>query len=318
MDVQLTAEFPQFYPIDNVTSSTADTDFYPVENLIQGPGVGFDAEPPYEKLVGGEQGNWVTDAPGGFPADYIEVAGAPVLVFDLGKDVVLAEISVWGYTTTNANGVKEFSLRFATEADGPEGFGNSIDANPIFTISNDDTVRNSFELEPVAARYVEMTLTDNHFEAPGDGSGGETPGGDRVGLGEVAFEILDVTLGALTAPFAVDFGTIEDNPGPQTMMVTLSNESEDTTVSVTGSTFTGDEPSYFSVGTIPADFAPGTSAEIELAFTPTALRGSFRAVLEIATNAAGEDGVTKIRLTARTVNANGLIAATVGPMSNRM
>ncbi len=32
---------------------------------------------------------------------------------------------------------------------------------------------------------------DNYFEAPGDGSGGEIPGGDRVGLGEVAFEIIE-------------------------------------------------------------------------------------------------------------------------------
>ena len=35
-----------------------------------------------------------------------------------------------------------------------------------------------------------MTITDNYFTAPGDGSGGTLAGGDRVGLGEVAFEIV--------------------------------------------------------------------------------------------------------------------------------
>jgi hypothetical protein len=42
----------------------------------------------------------------------------------------------------------------------------------------------------VSARYVQFTATDNFFVAPGDGSGGETPGGDRVGLGEVAFSVV--------------------------------------------------------------------------------------------------------------------------------
>jgi hypothetical protein len=39
-----------------------------------------------------------------------------------------------------------------------------------------------------------MTITDNYFDDPGDGSGdnGWGPGGDRVGMGEVAFRIPDV------------------------------------------------------------------------------------------------------------------------------
>jgi hypothetical protein len=36
----------EFFELVNVTSSTQDSDFYPVSNLIQGPGVGFaDTEP---------------------------------------------------------------------------------------------------------------------------------------------------------------------------------------------------------------------------------------------------------------------------------
>ena len=68
--------------------------------------------------------------------------------------------------------------------------GTSISYNPIFTLTNDDTVRQSSAFsQAVSARYVEMTALDNFFVAPGDGSGGETPGGDRVGLGEVAFAV---------------------------------------------------------------------------------------------------------------------------------
>lgn len=182
---------PKFHRIDSITSSTAADDLYPASNLIQGPDVGFSSEEPFRKLLGGEEGNWVTAAPGGFPADYIDVAGAPVLILDLGADVSLAEISVWGYASTNANGVSEFSLRFASDAEGIEGFGQSLTYNPAFNPTNvDHDARQSFLFEEtVVARYVEFTAADNFFMEPGDGSNGETPGGDRIGLGEIAFEI---------------------------------------------------------------------------------------------------------------------------------
>ncbi len=180
-----------FHPIISISSSTQASDFLPVNNLIQGPGVGFDASPPHDKTLGGLfQGNWVTDAPGGFPADYIAVAGMPVLTIDLGQERLLSEISVWGYVATNANGVSEFSLQFATEAEGLGGFGTSIGFNPTYSPINNDILRQSFAFgQDVSARYVEFTAVDNFFVAPGDGSGGGTPGGDRVGLGEIAFAI---------------------------------------------------------------------------------------------------------------------------------
>jgi hypothetical protein len=182
----------EFYAIESVESSTAADDFYPVENLISGPGEGFTADEPHDQLlVSGPESLWVTDACG-FPCDYIETSGLPVLKIDLGEDRQLSEISVWGYSQTNSNGVRDFSLRFATDADGPDGFGTSIDKNPVFEDVQLDTVpRQSFRYETVNARYVEFTALDNYFEAPGDGSGGEIPGGDRVGLGEIAFEIID-------------------------------------------------------------------------------------------------------------------------------
>jgi hypothetical protein len=168
-----------------VSVSTNTVDFFPAANLIQGPGVGFDANEPHDKLLSGQSGNWVTNDPGGFPSDYIAAAGPPILVFDMGEDVWMDEVSVWGYAATNANGVSEFSLQFATEADGPSGF--TAAAGPFYP-TNDEFARQSFEFGATyKARYVQFVATDNFFVAPGTGAGGEIPGGDRVGLGEVSF-----------------------------------------------------------------------------------------------------------------------------------
>ena len=208
----------EFYPITSITSSTEADDLFPASNLILGPGVGFNAEGPFEKLVTGADGNWVTAAPAGFPADYIEVAGTPVFTLDLGADVSLGEVSVWGYSSDNANGVSEFALRFATSAEGPAGFGSSVAYNPSFAPTNeDDTARQSFSFEQtVSARYVEFTALDNFFEAPGDGSNGKTPGGDRAGLGEIAFQVtaapmLEDVTGAFDAILLVSGENDDDN-----------------------------------------------------------------------------------------------------------
>lgn len=166
----------------SVTSPNS-TAFFAINNLIQGPGVGYLAEEPHDGIAGQ---TWVTEAPGGFPSNYIAAAGAPILVFDLGADYMLTEISTWGYTTTNANGVQTFDLRFATDAQGTGNFGAPQTG---FTALLSDITRDSHPLLPVTARYVEFTATTNYFTAPGDGSGGTLAGGDRVGLGEVAFAV---------------------------------------------------------------------------------------------------------------------------------
>jgi hypothetical protein len=167
-----------FYPISSVTSDTAADDYLSATNLIEGAGVGFDASAPHDRL-GDWSGTWVTEYNG---TDYFSSPPTPSarLVFDLGKNVALSEISVWGYEATNANGVRQFNLRFATEADGTGGFGTSITLNPSFTIIQDSIPRQICSFSTVHARYVELTPTDNFY--------GLVPaGGDRVGLGEVAF-----------------------------------------------------------------------------------------------------------------------------------
>ena len=188
-----TVSAADFHPISSISSSTEANDLWAVSNLIQGPGVGFDAAEPHDKLVGGADGNWVTADDAGFPADYIEAVGMPVLSIDLGEDRPLNEISVWGYASTNTNGVAEFSLKFSSEAEGA-GAGSAtagpfLTAGDLTTGDNNDTSRQSFSFADVTARYVEFTVLDNFFVAPGDGSTGGLPGGDRAGLGEIAFAV---------------------------------------------------------------------------------------------------------------------------------
>ena len=75
------AHATDFLPISSVSSSTEETDLWPVSNLIQGPGVGIDASAPHDKILTDAAGNWVTADPGGFPSDYIAEAGAPCADF---------------------------------------------------------------------------------------------------------------------------------------------------------------------------------------------------------------------------------------------
>jgi hypothetical protein len=178
----LSAHGATFYTIAGVTT-TNTVDFFVKENMIQGAGVGFDAALPHDQTPGAA--TWVTNNRNG-ANDYYNVGGTiPIVVFDLGSNVLLNEISTWGYADTNTNGAKDFSLRFATSAEGTGGFGTSITYNPVFEATFAFAPRDSNVFsQNVTARYVEMTITDNWR-----GFQGAIPGGDRVGLGEVAFAI---------------------------------------------------------------------------------------------------------------------------------
>lgn len=180
-----------FYEISGITSSTQGSDLFAVGNLIHGPGVGFDANAPYNQITNDfAAARWVTAAPFGFPSDYIALGGTPVMTIDLGENRLLGEISTWGYTTSNANGVSLFSLRFATDAEGPGAFGTSITYNPAFEMDINDLPRQSFPFDRlVSARWVEFTALDNYYFGNGQGEPGHPPGGDRVGMGEIAFQV---------------------------------------------------------------------------------------------------------------------------------
>lgn len=182
------ASAASFYGITEVATNMVDGNpgGNPVTNIAQGPGAGFDAAEPHD----GPSATWYTDAPGGFPSDYIDVHAGPEYIWlDLGADSLLGEISYWGYSTGNANGMREFNVSFATDAEGgagglgDEAYGTSITDNPAFTALQDNVPRQSFNFSSVTARYVRVEATSTYFGQPGAGAGG-----DRLGIGEIAFE----------------------------------------------------------------------------------------------------------------------------------
>ena len=166
-----------FHTIDSVMTSTSG-DHYAVNRLIQGEGFGFDANS-LESLGTFNNNAWVTNSASG---GYFSSNSPIELIFDLGSDVTIGEISTWGYANDNNNGARNFSLQFATDAEGNTGFGTSISYNPDFVADQDPTSRDDqLFSEKVFARYIKMIITSNYNGTPGNG------GGDRVGLHEVAF-----------------------------------------------------------------------------------------------------------------------------------
>lgn len=189
-----------FHPITAVLTNTEN--FYPAENLIAGSGVGFDNLFPHAASGANPPAStWVTNNPNGAGDYYDNATPAPVIIFDLGANVPIAQINTWGYQGGNTNGAKDYTLRFATEAEGgnpelgDENFGNSITYQPTFEAAFSPTERDIEVFEQaVLARYVEMTITDNWRDQQ------PLPGGDRVGLGEVAFPVY---IGSVVQPLTI-------------------------------------------------------------------------------------------------------------------
>jgi hypothetical protein len=168
-----------FYSITSISSNTSASDGSSASNLKQGSGVGFDATT-YDSI--GTDVSWYTRQTC-FPCNYFATGGAvPVLTINLGQDRLLSELSLWGYG--GPNGAKNFTLRFATAAEGISGFGTSIAYNPAFVAALQGTTMQEFNFsQTVMAQYVQMTITSNYYT-----SATSSTGGDRVGLKELAFE----------------------------------------------------------------------------------------------------------------------------------
>jgi len=252
-------------------------EFYPVARLHQGPGVGFAVSPPHDGFTGQ---TWVTDAPGGYPADYLNFRPAPILIIDLGQDRYLTEISTWGYTPSNDNGVKTFALRFATAAQGTAGFGATIPNQGPFNCAKSDITRDSHPLTPVTARYVEFTCTDNYFTGTG------AAGGDRVGLGEIAFEYTPPPIGVRieAAPGVVDFGNHATEPGTVTRTVTVRNTGTTQALTLSSVVPEGADAARFSVPSFPDSIIPGGQGIITLNFTSGGASGCWFSWLRIHSN----------------------------------
>ncbi len=256
--------------------------YFPVTRLNQGPGMGYSATAPH---AGNAGQTWVTDAPGGYPADYYNIRPAPLLLIDLGEDRYLTEISTWGYTPSNDNGVKTFALRFATAAQGTAAFG--APQGP-FTCAKSDTGRDSHPLTPVTARYVEFTCTDNYHTGTG------TAGGDRVGLGEIAFEYTPapITVRIEATPGIVDFGNHATEPATVTRTVTVKNTGASAALNLSSVTVDGADAARFSAVSFPAGVAAGTEGTITLSFQSGGASGCWFAWLRIASNDLADPVVT--------------------------
>ena len=156
-----------------------------IDKIIEGAGIGFEAAEPHARIGT----TFYTNAPGGFPSDYIASHDGPEFIwFDMGSDVALSEISYWGYSDTNANGLRQFRLSFATGAEagtatlGDELYSSSISLTPEFSAVQSMIPRQSFTFDEVTARFVRLEAISTFFEQPGAGAGG-----DRLGIGEIAF-----------------------------------------------------------------------------------------------------------------------------------
>lgn len=195
----------------SVTSSSTG-DFRSANNLANG--IGLDASFTHDfgnSISPSYDSSWVTadPAPGG--GDYFVDAGPVTLTIDLGSDTSFHTFVTWAYGGTTGNGstkqgnnVRDFTLRFATEAEGLGGFGNSIALNPSFAQPDaaiHDNLMVTLRSDPalyslgtsLTARYIEMTVTDNFFGQAG------YAGGDRVGLGAIAVAVPEPSSGLLFA-----------------------------------------------------------------------------------------------------------------------
>ena len=274
-----------FHPISSVSTNT--TDLYAVGNLIQGWGVGYQAAEPHQRLGGGSSHTWVTNAPNGGSGDYFANGQAdPVLIFDLGANRSLSEISTWGYANSNTNGAKDFTLRFATSAEGTSGFGTSISYSPSFDAGFNADNRDSHSFsQTVFARYVEMRITDNWRNMQGG-----TPGGDRVGLGEVAFEDAVPPPDPLLS--AEDSYSLELDGSVQTILIPLENLGATQNLTISSPGFTGANAAAFSITSSPTSIAPGATENFNLSFNPSGLSGAIAATLNFTTNDTTQSSVS--------------------------
>ena len=253
---------------------------FPLSNVIQGPGFGFDVAEPHNNIGS----VWYTDAPGGFPSDYIVFnPGDEIIILDLGEDKSLYELSFWGYSTGNENGMREFTVRFATDAEGgtavlgDEAFGTSITDTFEFEAILNPSPRQSFGFgKEIVARYVEVKALSTFFNQV-DG----IAGGDRLGIGEIAFAVPS----AIGEPDIVPTGAQSlDLQSVDALLLPVYNTG-DSDLQVTSVSFTGANGTALSVVTpLPVAVGPFIEGLIEIDFDANGLEGSIEATMVVETN----------------------------------
>ena len=127
---------------------------------------------------------------------------------------------------------------------------------------------------------MEFTCTDNYYTGTG------ATGGDRVGLGEIAFEYVPppITVRIEATPGIVDFGNHATEPGTVTRTVTVKNTGASAALNLTSVTLDGADAARFSVASFPASVAAGAEGGVVLDFQSGGASGCWFAWLRIASN----------------------------------
>jgi len=169
-----------------LSNDSGVSEFFALGNIVDGSGLSGAADfSNYTSITHAAASGttaWTTDAPNG-AGDYF-LAGSPgtpaVVSLDLGTSYEISDFVFWGYHfgAPNGNEAREFSLEFSN--DGGTSFSAPVVvANPLSVYAADQASTLSLGAT-FTADTVRMTVTDNHF-------GGASPGGDRIGIGEVKF-----------------------------------------------------------------------------------------------------------------------------------
>ena len=226
---------------DTTTSNTA-ADYFPVTSLSNTagmdlsygtPGVFDAADRPAQ--IAGTINAWVTSDNGDLNPTYQdyyfgEAAGViPELTFTFATAKDLEAISIWNYPA-DGGGLRGCAKTIDIAVDKGNGFETILTAVELTKGNGLSTVADVIEIGvQTGVVAVRLTITDNYFD-------GVAAGGDRVGLGKVAFN----TEGSLV-PF--DFRITAFAIDAETGDITLTWNSE-----------AGGEYSIF-YGTDPSDFS---------------------------------------------------------------
>lgn len=158
--------------------------------------------------------------------DYFASNPALVIVFDLGRDAWLSSIVLWQYQNHggggghSGNAARTIDVRVALSEDGPNFSGSALTTLNVANVHTDLGGKNkaqTFSLGAgVRARYLQFRVTDNYFGQPGILAGGE-----RVGLGEVRFNVSNggarTVYGSAPVNFQMRAATIAD-PNMQSVL----------------------------------------------------------------------------------------------------
>ena len=125
---------------------------------------------------------WETFSTGDVNSGYFSIYAAPTFVFDLGSINTLSNVVLWNGFATLGNQAKGFSLSFSNDGTNFAGsYSNILAASNVESVENAQT----FALNDISAQYVALTLTSNYA------NDSVMPGGDRVDLGKVRFDVAD-------------------------------------------------------------------------------------------------------------------------------